>query len=345
MKIPTGLMTSPAFRWLAPKVVPAVHKVVFHVSGGRWVDTPANPMCLLVTTGARSGLRRETPLATVPLEDGRLLVVGSNFAADRHPAWTTNLLAHPEATVTFHGETYAVVARMLPEEERAERWHELVAWYPNWSEYAEATDRVFRVFELSPIVATTARTTTARTTTAVMTETSPGFRIATVEDVTTIVALVESAYRGERAAATWTSEAAFIGGRRTDAEMVRATIEDPDAIVVLALDADGAVTACCELHEPDRRGRSELGMFAVDPDRQGAGLGRRVLAEGERIAGRWGATAVELHVIHVRHELIEWYGRRGYRRNGEALAFPYGDERFGSPLREDLRFDVLVKDL
>jgi hypothetical protein len=50
-------------------------------------------------------------------------------------------------------------------------------------------------------------------------------------------------------------------------------------------------------------------------------------------------------VIVQRAELIAWYERRGYTRSGEYLPFPYGDERFGKPRRDDLRFEILVKRL
>lgn len=177
------------------------------------------------------------------------------------------------------------------------------------------------------------------------------FRVADLDDVEVVVALVESAYRGERAAATWSSEAELIGGQRTDATMVRATIGGPDTMVLLLIssdadadaDTDDAVIGCCELRSPDEHGTSLLGMFAVDPDLQAAGVGRRILAEGERVAAAMGARSVELHVIGLRHELIAWYERRGYRRTGERIPFPYGDERFGVPRRDDLHFEVLVK--
>lgn len=108
-------------------------------------------MCMLVTIGARSGQPRETPLAAVPIEDGKLLLVGSNFASEKHPAWTGNLLANPEATVTFRGSTYTASTRLLSAEERDERWDVLVAWYPNWREYTAVTDREFRIFEVTPV--------------------------------------------------------------------------------------------------------------------------------------------------------------------------------------------------
>ena len=71
-----------------------------------------------------------------------------------------------------------------------------------------------------------------------------------------------------------------------------------------------------------------------------------MLAEAERIAREdWGLSKLRMTVIDVRDELIAWYQRRGYRRTGISKPFPYGDERFGIPKRDDLRFEVLEKDL
>jgi hypothetical protein len=50
-------------------------------------------------------------------------------------------------------------------------------------------------------------------------------------------------------------------------------------------------------------------------------------------------------VVHLRETLIGWYERRGYRRTGETEPFPYKDQRFGRPLRDDLHFVVLMKNL
>jgi hypothetical protein len=50
-------------------------------------------------------------------------------------------------------------------------------------------------------------------------------------------------------------------------------------------------------------------------------------------------------VIAQRVELIAWYERRGYSRTGETRPFPYGEERFGRPRRDDLHFVVLAKSL
>jgi GNAT superfamily N-acetyltransferase len=87
-------------------------------------------------------------------------------------------------------------------------------------------------------------------------------------------------------------------------------------------------------------------MFAVSPALQGAGLGKVIIAEAERLAREtWDAEEMHMTVISVREDLIAWYERRGYRRTGEMTPFPYGDERFGLPQRDDLQFELLTKPL
>ena len=53
---------------------------------------------------------------------------------------------------------------------------------------------------------------------------------------------------------------------------------------------------------------------------------------------------MRMTVIDIRDELIAFYQRRGYRRTGITRPFPYGDERYGIPKRDDLRFEILRKD-
>ncbi|WP_190014798.1 GNAT family N-acetyltransferase [Streptomyces lucensis] len=169
------------------------------------------------------------------------------------------------------------------------------------------------------------------------------FRDATDADVDALVALVESAYRGDDSRAGWTTEADILEGQRTDPEGVLEVIKSPDSRL-LTVEQDGRIVACCQLEH--RGAHAYFGMFAVSPVLQGAGLGKTVIAEAERLAREtWGATEMHMTVISVRHDLIAWYERRGYRRTGKTSPFPYGDERFGIPQRADLEFELLVKPL
>lgn len=173
--------------------------------------------------------------------------------------------------------------------------------------------------------------------------TSWQFRRATREDVPAVVALVESAYRGDASRVGWTTEADLLDGRRTDADDVRSCIEKPASVVLLA-ERDGSVVACAHVAAQD--GAGYFGMFSVVPALQGSGVGSRVLTEAERIVrDEWKLPAMRMQVIDVRDELIAYYERRGYVRTGIKKPFPYGDERFGVPKRQDLRFEVLEKPL
>ncbi|MFJ2964028.1 GNAT family N-acetyltransferase [Streptomyces collinus] len=168
------------------------------------------------------------------------------------------------------------------------------------------------------------------------------FRDATEVDVDALVALIESAYRGDDSRAGWTTEADILEGQRTDPEGVLEVIKSPDSRL-LTVERDGRIVACCQLkHEGEN---AYFGMFAVSPQLQGAGLGKVIIAEAERQAREsWGVREMQMSVISVRDDLIAWYERRGYRRTGRMTPFPYGDERFGVPRRDDLQFELLVKE-
>jgi ribosomal protein S18 acetylase RimI-like enzyme len=179
----------------------------------------------------------------------------------------------------------------------------------------------------------------------VVTSAALSFAVATADDVPAVVALVESAYRGDASRAGWTTEADLLEGQRTDVEAVAAIAATVTSQLLLAHDRDGELVACCQL---ERRGGDVcyFGMFAVRPGRQGSGLGRAVVVEAERHAREdWAATTMEMTVIAQRRDLIAWYVRLGYAETAETVPFPYGNPRFGLPQRDDLYFVVLRKPL
>ncbi|CAM5489777.1 Ribosomal protein S18 acetylase RimI-like enzyme OS=Streptomyces violarus OX=67380 GN=FHS41_005013 PE=4 SV=1 [Streptomyces violarus] len=137
------------------------------------------------------------------------------------------------------------------------------------------------------------------------------FRDATDADVDELVALIESAYRGDASRAGWTTEADILQGQRTDPEGVLAVVKSPDGRL-LTVEREGRIVACCQVEH--RGEHAYFGMFAVSPRLQGAGLGKVILTEAERLAREtWGVTEMHMTVISVRDDLIAWYERRGYR--------------------------------
>ena len=169
------------------------------------------------------------------------------------------------------------------------------------------------------------------------------FRPATLADIDSLVVLVTSAYRGDISKQGWTTEADMLDGQRIDPDVLRKDIERARSRIVIA-ERDAQLLACAHVAEDD--GAGYFGMFSVKPDLQGGGVGKALLAEAERIAGEeWKLPTMRMTVIDIRSELIAFYTRRGYVRTGIKKPFPYGDERYGIPKRDDLRFEILEKPL
>ena len=166
---------------------------------------------------------------------------------------------------------------------------------------------------------------------------------ATPDDLSTLHALIESAYRGDSARRGWSHEADLLDGQRTDLASLAAMLADPAQHLLVFRDND-RLRACVALTDKGN-GLAYLGMLTVDPARQSNGLGKLILAAAEDHGAAFGATRVEMTVIAQRAELIAWYERRGYRLTGERRPFPASDPRFGLPRRDDLEFLVLEKSL
>jgi F420H(2)-dependent quinone reductase len=144
------------FSWISANVLTPIDRFAYRRSGGRVSlahvggSDAVLPTLLLTTTGRRTGQPRTTPVLYV--RDGeRLVVVASNFGRERHPAWSGNLLADPDATVQIRRRRERVRARRATDEELAALWPRLLEVYPTWEAYTERTDRDFRAFFLEPV--------------------------------------------------------------------------------------------------------------------------------------------------------------------------------------------------
>lgn len=167
------------------------------------------------------------------------------------------------------------------------------------------------------------------------------FRRATPADVDAIVALVNSAYRGESSRAGWTTEADLLDGQRTDAAEIAHLIAADNSLILLCL-RGGEIIGSVHLEKVDAT-TAYMGMLVIRPVLQGQGLGKQFIRVAEDAArAEWGAVRMQIQVITLRHELIAYYERLGYRRTGQIRPFP-ADPRYGIPKLAGLQFEVLEK--
>jgi ribosomal protein S18 acetylase RimI-like enzyme len=167
---------------------------------------------------------------------------------------------------------------------------------------------------------------------------------ATEADFAVIVDLINLAFRGTGPSASWNIEAGIISGSRMTDSLLREDLEaKPGSHLLITRDAaDRSILGTVWL-EPVQYGVWYLGLLTVRPALQRQQLGRTLLAASEEFAKERGARCIRMTVVNLRSALIEWYQRRGYTLTGETKPFPYGDSRFGIPLRDDLQFVVLEK--
>ena len=169
-------------------------------------------------------------------------------------------------------------------------------------------------------------------------------RIATHDDIDSVVELVNQAYRGA-ASPGWTTEAGLIEGARVDRNALAQIIDAGATTILLARDQASDRLQGCVAVRPMEDGEWYLSMLAVSPASQAGGVGRSIMAAAEAFMHERGARSVKISVIDARETLIAWYERRGYERTGKTEPFPYDDPSVGVPLRQDLTLVILQKPL
>jgi deazaflavin-dependent oxidoreductase (nitroreductase family) len=123
----------------------------FRVNGGvgpgRWAN---QPLLLLTTTGAKSGLPRTIPL--IYSTDGdRYVVIASKGGEPTHPDWYRNLVANPDVTLEVGGETFPARAEVAEGAERRRLFDQQAAQMPFFAEYERKTPREIPVVVLTRV--------------------------------------------------------------------------------------------------------------------------------------------------------------------------------------------------
>ncbi len=115
-----------------------LHVAIYRRTGGRlgghlpgW---PEPRIALVEHTGAKSGIKRMSPLMFHEHGDA-IVVAGSKGGQPTHPAWFHNLMANPETTVQIGPEIREVRARLATGQERDELWSKMLAVFPGYDFY------------------------------------------------------------------------------------------------------------------------------------------------------------------------------------------------------------------
>ena len=167
------------------------------------------------------------------------------------------------------------------------------------------------------------------------------YRISRREDAELIAELVNSGYRGEVSKQGWTTEADLLDGIRTDPTEVRQLIAMSDSMIYLCTQGEVIIGS---VHLQRVNGVGYLGLFVIQPNLQGAGIGKQFMRSAELAAkNAWGVSKMTMTVITVRPELLAFYERRGYRRTGKLIPFPADDQH--RPKVAGLQLEYLEKDL
>ncbi|MDQ1740594.1 MAG: hypothetical protein QOE53_2246 [Pseudonocardiales bacterium] len=133
------------------RLAPHIDKLVIPRTKGRLSSVGLDRVGLVTSTGAKSGQPRTHPLTLIEDSDG-LLAIGSNYGRPKHPAWSANLLAHPECTIEYKGPPRQYRAELLTGDERAAAWAKAVDFYAGYDAYRiTCAPREIRVFRLRPV--------------------------------------------------------------------------------------------------------------------------------------------------------------------------------------------------
>lgn len=193
-----------------------------------------------------------------------------------------------------------------------------------------------------------------------MTKPQVFLRQATLSDISALEVLLNRCYRFNEG---WTNEAELVGGVRTNQGELESVINDPKQYLFVfpktkngARDGveTGEILGCINVEMGNND--AHIGMFAVNPELQGNGVGNTMLEAGEVFAARHlnhqksknnaqnepSPMVIKLLVLNGRPKMQAYYERRGYVATGNTEAFPE-DGNNGTPKKDGLYFFELAK--
>ena len=170
------------------------------------------------------------------------------------------------------------------------------------------------------------------------------FYKAELVDAEAIAKLINSAYRGESSRKGWTTEADILDGLRTTTSEIGRTIKRDNTFILIGVLKDEIIaTMCCEWQELAGKDTVHFGRIAVKPSLQNKGYGKSLIQAAEAITLReWRVAGFHMAVISMRHELIAFYERLGYKRTGEFADSPVKSDLW-QPKVEGLNLQYLAK--
>ena len=123
--------------------------------GGKWRVGSAFPwgipVCLLTTTGRKSGQKRTVTLLYGTRAPDEYVLIGSNFGQKHHPAWALNLEADPQCVFEVDDKPREMTARLVTDDaEREEIWALMYEIWPAYNAYRGRAGRDIKVFVITP---------------------------------------------------------------------------------------------------------------------------------------------------------------------------------------------------
>src|SRR6478735_6632919 len=142
---------------------------------------------------------------------------------------------------------------------------------------------------------------------------------ATLQDLPALLKIVNSAYYGQSGSKSWTSEGHLVAGPRITEENLQSYFQQPAVTILRCANEQGNIVGCVLLEK--KKDTLYLGMLSVDPQIQASGIGKLLMQQAETFARDHQYKTITISVIDQRHELLDWYKRKGYKPTGKLIPF------------------------